>query len=195
MSVRGRWHRYTGLIQRYFTRRVTFGKNVFFNGIADLNVHRDARVRLGDDVVLNSSNENYHANMANSVKIMADRPGAQITIGARTRLNGACIHAWENVTIGADCLMAAGVQIMDANGHEIAPEDPASRNKRQDKPRPVVIGDAVWLGMNVIVLPGATIGSGSVVGANSVVSGTIPPNVVASGQPARPIRSLKPTIS
>ena len=47
--------------------------------------------------------------------------------------------------------------------------------------RPIVIGDNVWLGKNAIVLPGVTIGSGSVIAANSVVSRDIPPNSLAAG--------------
>lgn len=181
-----------GLVQMSFLRRVRRGARVRFRGLANIEVHKQAQITLGDGVVLNSSNHSYHANMAAPAKLLADRAGAEITIGARSRLNGACVHAWKRVTIGSDCLFAAGVQIIDANGHELAPADPADRLHKQDEPRPIEIGDAVWLGMNVVVLPGAKIGSGSVIGANSVVSGVIPSGVIAAGQPATVIRPLKP---
>ena len=50
----------------------------------------------------------------------------------------------------------------------------------------------MWIGGNVVVLPGVTIGSGSVIGAGSVVSRDIPENVLAVGNPCRPIRSINP---
>lgn len=55
---------------------------------------------------------------------------------------------------------------------------------------PVVIGDDAWVGANVVVLPGVTIGERSVVGAGSVVSRDVPPLTIAAGVPARAIRSL-----
>ena len=180
-----------GRVQQKLSARVQQGAGVRFVGLATIQVHREAKVSLGDGVVLNSSNRGYHANMSAPAKILADRPGAIVSVGARSRLNGACVHAWERVTIGSDCLIAAGVQIIDANGHELAPANPSDRLTATDKPRPVEIGDAVWIGMNAVVLPGAKIGSGSVIGANSVVSGEIPANVLAAGQPARVIRQLR----
>lgn len=54
--------------------------------------------------------------------------------------------------------------------------------------KPVVIEDNVWLGEFVSVLPGVTIGKGTIVGANSVVSKSLPPNVIAVGIPAKPIK-------
>jgi acetyltransferase-like isoleucine patch superfamily enzyme len=53
---------------------------------------------------------------------------------------------------------------------------------------PIVIEDDVWLGYGVVVLSGARIGRGAVIGANSVVSGAIPPGAVAVGAPARVVR-------
>jgi maltose O-acetyltransferase len=55
---------------------------------------------------------------------------------------------------------------------------------------PVTIGDDVWLGGNVVVCPGVTIGNGSVIGAGSVVTKDIPAGVLAAGNPARVIRTL-----
>jgi maltose O-acetyltransferase len=56
--------------------------------------------------------------------------------------------------------------------------------------RPVTIGHRVWLGGGSIVCPGVTIGDGTTVGAGSVVTRDLPPNVVAAGNPCRVIRSI-----
>jgi len=114
--------------------------------------------------------------MACGVKLVAGRPDAVIRIGKNSRLNGASIHAWKNIDCGEGCLFAAGVQIMDANGHKVSPE--TKRTLSKDEPRPVKIGNDVWLGLNVIVLPGSKIGDNVVVGANSVISGEIPSNTI-----------------
>ncbi|MNY78908.1 Galactoside O-acetyltransferase [compost metagenome] len=55
---------------------------------------------------------------------------------------------------------------------------------------PVIIEDNVWLGEGVVVLPGVTIGENSIVGANAVVTKSIPKNCVAGGNPARIIREI-----
>lgn len=59
--------------------------------------------------------------------------------------------------------------------------------------RPIVLRDNVWIGFDAIILPGVTIGEGSVVGARSVVTQDIPPYTIAAGNPARIIRSLQPS--
>lgn len=61
----------------------------------------------------------------------------------------------------------------------------------QVKAEPIFIGDNVWLTMNVIVLPGVSIGKNSVVGAGSVVTQSIPENVLAAGVPARVIKEIE----
>jgi galactoside O-acetyltransferase len=55
---------------------------------------------------------------------------------------------------------------------------------------PVIIEDDVWLGLNVVVLKGVTIGAGTVVAANSVATSSVPPRVVAAGIPARVVRPI-----
>ena len=70
------------------------------------------------------------------------------------------------------------------------PLDYPTRNALLEFAKPITVGDNVWFGGNVVVLPGVTIGSGSVIGAGSVVSRDIPENVLAVGNPCRPIRSI-----
>jgi acetyltransferase-like isoleucine patch superfamily enzyme len=114
--------------------------------------------------------------------IVAD--GATLTVGDGVFINGgASIEAWHDVRIGRNVLMAPFSSIIDDNRHEVEPGATLYKG-------PTVIGDGAWLGRNVVVLPGVTVGSGAVIGANSVVSRNIPPNTFAAGAPARVMRSL-----
>ena len=118
---------------------------------------------------------------------LAVEHGAELVIGDRTFVNyGVSIGAARSITIGAACNLGPYVNIVDTDYHGLEPE------RRQDRPTPdpVRIGDNVWLGVRAIVLPGVSIGDGSVIGAGSVVTGDIPPRSLAVGAPARVIRSL-----
>jgi len=171
------------------TPGLVLGANVTFTGVPLIQVTPGALIRIGDDVTINSENYDYHVNMHSPVKLMADRSEAIIEIGAGTRIHGTAIHAWKSIRIGKKCLIAANCQIMDASGHELCLDDPERRVRSKDCPRPVVIEDAVWIGANSIILPGVTIGRGSVIGSGSVVTGDIPPMVLAAGNPARVVCS------
>jgi acetyltransferase-like isoleucine patch superfamily enzyme len=121
------------------------------------------------------------------VEVSSDE--ATIEIGDRTEFNNNLMLKSEGpgIRIGCDGLFGANVEIFDSNFHELHPE-----RRRDGRPAmaPVEIGDNVFVGMGVKILKGSTIGSDSVVGAGSVVSGEIPAGVVAAGNPARLIREL-----
>jgi maltose O-acetyltransferase len=70
------------------------------------------------------------------------------------------------------------------------PIDPDARRAKWEAAEPIAIESNAWLGGGVIVLPGVTIGENTVVGAGSIVTKDLPPNVVAAGNPARVVRSL-----
>lgn len=158
-------------------------------GVPLVELAPGAELRLGTGVTLNSRNRGYHLNMYGPVKLLADRPGARIEIGDDTRIHGSCIHAYRSVRIGRRCLIAANVQIFDGSGHDLALDDPARRIQTGGDARPVAIEDDVWLGTGCIVMPGVTIGRGSVIAAGSVVARDVPPGVLAGGVPARVLRA------
>ncbi|MFG2518196.1 sugar O-acetyltransferase [Streptomyces sp. NPDC048527] len=113
--------------------------------------------------------------------------GSNITIGARTFVN---YHLTAldvaRITIGEDCQIGPHVQLLTPTH----PVEPQPRRDELEEALPVTIGDNVWLGGGVIVCPGVTIGDNSVIGAG--VTKDIPANVVAVGNPARPVRTLRP---
>ena len=114
--------------------------------------------------------------------------GSNISIGAGTFINfGLTALDVAPVKIGANCQIAPHVQLLTA-WH---PLEPTFRRDGLESASPITLGDNVWLGGGVIVLPGVTIGDNSVIGAGSVVTKDVPANVVAVGNPARVIRTLE----
>jgi acetyltransferase-like isoleucine patch superfamily enzyme len=122
----------------------------------------------------------------------ADRPTLQI--GDHTYVGSGCTFSvGRRITIGRHCLLAGGVWIADSNGHST---DPAARlagqPPRPEEVRPVEIGDNVWIASRAIILPGTTIGEGSVVAAASVVRGRVAPYTIVAGNPAVKVADLNP---
>jgi acetyltransferase-like isoleucine patch superfamily enzyme len=159
------------------------GKVYIFNRPL-IDIRKGCKLYLGNGVRLNSKNRGQHLNLASPVKLFAYKPGAEIRIGEGTGIIGSCITAHRSVVIGKRCMIAANCQIMDSNAHDLSFPDVERRRFTIGAAYPVVIEDDVWVGANTFVLPGARIGRGSVIGANSVVSSIIPPMVVARGNPA-----------
>lgn len=113
--------------------------------------------------------------------------GRNIRLGARTFLNYGCtlldcapITLGEHVLCGPNCALYTAIH----------PFDPAERLTDRERAAPITLGDNVWLGGGVTVLPGVTIGANTVVGAGSVVTKDLPANVIAAGNPARILRPL-----
>lgn len=92
-----------------------------------------------------------------------------------------------HVTIGNDVMMGPDCMIYTAN-HRMDRLDIPMRQQKHEPPRPVVIGNDVWIGSRVIILPGVHVGDGAVIGAGSVVTRDVEPYSIVAGNPARLIR-------
>lgn len=113
--------------------------------------------------------------------------GANFTVGADFYANYHCVVLdCAPVTVGNHVMLGPGVQIFTA----CHPLDAKSRNAGVEFAKPIVIGDDVWIGGGAILLPGVTVGSGTVVGAGSVVTRDLPPGVLAVGNPCRVLRPI-----
>lgn len=118
--------------------------------------------------------------------------GGRARIGAGTHMNlGVFLAAYEHVEIGAHCMLANGCFVTDADHRFEDPDRPILAQGYAVK-GPTVIGENSWLGLNVAVLGGVTIGRNCVIGANSVVTRDIEPFSVAAGIPARVIKRIDP---
>lgn len=116
--------------------------------------------------------------------------GYNIEIGKNFYANHGCVILdaakvvfGDNVFVGPDCGFYTA-------GHPIEAE---IRNKGLEYAYPINVGNDVWFGGGVRVMPGVTIGSNVVIGAGSVVTKDIPDNVVAAGNPCRVLRSIEKT--
>lgn len=113
--------------------------------------------------------------------------GHRLHVGDRTFINADFLTlGGGEIRIGADVLIGPSVRLYTPT-HVL---DPELRPQGWERVSPITIEDGVWLGGSVVVCPGVTIGARSVIGAGSVVTKDVPPDVVAAGNPARVVRRL-----
>jgi len=113
--------------------------------------------------------------------------GTYLSVGARTFINYNLVALdVAPIRIGQDCQIGPNVQLLTPTH----PVEPQPRRDKLEAAQPITIGDNVWLGGGVIVLPGVSIGDNSVIGAGAVVAKDVPADVIAVGNPARVIRSI-----
>jgi acetyltransferase-like isoleucine patch superfamily enzyme len=144
-----------------------------------LEALRDGRLEIGAQVLLEPG-----------VWITAPAP-ARVRIGGGTFLNqGVMIAAAGLVEIGEHCMLANGCLVTDADHRFDDPDRPVPWQGFSSK-GPTRLGANVWLGANVVVTSGVTIGERCVIGANSVVTRDIPAFSVAAGAPAKVLRPIE----
>ncbi len=140
-----------------------------------------------------------HINIGHNLHLVAERD-RQVTFSSWTfaehqgHINlgdnvlvcpGCRFDSASSITIGDNCMFAAGAYITDADWHDIY-----DRTRAVGQTRPVTLENNVWVGDGAIICKGVSIGENSVIGAGSVVASDIPPNVIAAGNPAAVIKPL-----
>jgi acetyltransferase-like isoleucine patch superfamily enzyme len=112
----------------------------------------------------------------------------ELYIGDRVTVTGSLqMTVYQRITIEDDVLIASNVYISDGS-HAMTRGDRPYKYQGIEHIAPVHIGRGTWIGQNVVILPGVTIGAHAVVGANSVVTRDLPDGAVAVGAPARVVR-------
>lgn len=104
-------------------------------------------------------------------------------IGINARINGEC-------RIGSHVMMGTDVVVITRN-HAFERTDIPMMEQGFEEERPVTIGNDVWIGDRVIILPGVTVGDGSILGAGAVVTHDVPAYAIVAGVPAKVIKMRK----
>lgn len=117
------------------------------------------------------------------------RFGTQISLGD---YSGIGVNAFlaNHITIGNDVMMGPGCMMFTSN-HGFADVSVPMWKQPFSDPKPIVIGNDVWIGARVTIMPGVCVGDGSVIGAGPVVTHDVPPYSIVAGNPAKVIRSRK----
>ena len=156
-------------MRRFPGSQIKIGKNFY-------NVNRPGR---------------YAFNIFPQTLIRTYSSSSKVEIGDGVGANSMAIFCRsQTIRIGARTMLGGNCQIMDSDGHPLWPLSSRSDYPGCEHDAPVYIGSDVFIGLNVVVLKGSSIGNGAVIAAGSVVSGEIPSNCVAGGIPAKVIRYL-----
>jgi len=163
------------------------GRHVTLRGSANIHIGRrvlidegcliDARgpqaeIRIGDGVII-SRNTTIRAR------------NAGLVIGEGSDIGANCLLATDSrMEIGREVLMAAYVYLIGGGLHGVDASEPIVMRQGVARGKGIRIGDGAWIGARCSVLDGADIGSGSVIGAHSLVTRSIPPMRIAYGSPA-----------
>jgi acetyltransferase-like isoleucine patch superfamily enzyme len=144
--------------------------------LADIeDSHRGTRIVIEDDVVIDAF-----------VKIKPAGGCGDLTIGRGSVINSGCVlYTGNGIRIGRNVLIAANCTFAPTNHAFADPDRPIRTQGFQPSRGGICIGDDVWIGANTVLVDGAQIGSGSVIGAASLVRGALPRFCVAFGVPAQ----------
>jgi len=181
------WFVYSGLSTTWVItlaklRGIVIGRNTVFFGLTKFKKARTAAIAIGKNNCFRSGHTSNLIGINRPCIVSALEPGSKVIIGEDCGFSGTVIGCFSSITIGNHVKCGANTLITDGDWHT---EDP-----RSSRPRPIVIGDNVWLGVNVTVMKGVTIGANSLIGAGSIVTKDIPANVIAAGNPCVVIRSI-----
>ena len=160
-----------------------------FYGVPIIFKHRQSVMRFGKNLQLRSSLRSNPLGVNHPVILATLHQNSQLIIGDQFAMSGGCICVAEKVTIGNNVAIGANSTIVDTDFHPLS-SDLRAANPQDGKSKPVTIEDDVFIGMNCLIVKGVTIGKGSVIGANSVVTRDIPAGSIAAGNPAQVVRAV-----
>ncbi|MGE5466078.1 MAG: acyltransferase [Ignavibacteria bacterium] len=187
------WLPLLGILWRWemAARGVRVGRGVLY-GRPVVKLHPESTVEIGDGFNFVSANRRCSSgSLYAPCRIQAHGPTSRILIGSSVGMNGTSIVSRSaTISIGPGTMIAPNVAIMDSPMHRIWPPEERMDYSGNEADKDVKIGMNVWIGTGCLLLPGAEIGDGSVVGARSVVTGSFPKNCLVAGVPARIIRYL-----
>ncbi len=176
-----RFHSLFGTISAWWWG-VELGDQCSFNGHPRFRRHPGSSISVGTRCKFNSSPLSNYIGINRPCILATLKEGANIEIGSNSGFSGTVIGCAKEIVIGDHVMCGANTLITDTDWHS---DDP-----RSGPDKPVRIENGVWLGVNVTVLKGVTIGENTLVAAGSVVVDSLPANVVAGGVPAKVLKQI-----
>lgn len=161
-------------VNRTKNSKITIGGKFYFNEKWTKNDPFPSILSIGENSNL-TVNSNFSIYSGSRVYI---NDGASLILGSGYINNNLNLSCFEKIEIGNDVAISENVCIRDSDNHDII-------TSTHTKNQPVKIGNHVWIGMNVTILKGVTIGDGCIIAAGSVVNKDIPAKCLAGGVPAK----------
>ena len=176
-----RWYTlYSRLLSSWWG--VSLGPGCSFYGAPCFRRHPGSRISIAGSCEFLSSHTSNLIGINRPCMISTLAEKAVIEIGANCGFSGTVIGCASKIILGDDVRCGANTLITDTDWH--------TDDSRTGPDAAVFIGKNVWLGFNVTVLKGVTIGENTLVAAGSLVTRSLPPNVIAAGAPASVIRAI-----
>ncbi len=188
------------VINSFFTNRKVEGngKVILYNG-SNVRTHKTSKIYLNNILSLNGSrffnektqgclfmSKKSELNVEGSFDIMKGfdiylAEHATLSIGSGYAMDNLRIQCIDNITIGNDVIISRNVSIRDSDSHKIL-------DGAHEPTKEIIIGDHVWIGLNVTILKGVKIGNGAIIAAGSLVNNDVPERALVGGIPAKVIK-------
>jgi len=168
---------------KFYFWKVKIGTDIITYGPVLIFKKENSIIQIGNHCVFRSKMHSNLIGINRPCSLSTLTKNATIEIGNNCGFSGTVIGAFKSIYIGNNVRCGANTLITDSDWH-------LNDNRINPKPLPIIIEDNVWLGINVVVMKGVTIGENSIIGANSLVTKNIPPNVIAAGNPCRIIKKI-----
>lgn len=179
-----KWHLYDCYLKRFGLSAKKLGGI----GYPMLDIHDGAKVNIQGRLYTVNTYEASTLGVNRKCKLSV-YPNAELNFLGNVGMSNTVVVATKSITIGSNVMIGGGTTIVDSDFHSLDPGDWFTpRDAQNMNSAPVVIGDNVFIGMDVLILKGVTIGEGAIVAARSVVSKSIPAGEVWGGNPAKFIR-------
>lgn len=179
------WRRYytlTTILKYSLYPNVKFGNNISFIGFPKFRNIPGGKIIVGNNCSFLSKPKSNFIGINRPCIISTQTSNAEVIIGNNCGFSGTVIGAFTRIELQDNVRCGANTLITDSDWH--------TDDFRCGKSKPIIIEKNVWLGEGVKVLKGVNIAENSVIGAGSIVVNSIPPNVVAAGNPCRVIKKL-----